>query len=206
MIPVCGGLGIGNAATVEFRCRNCGQPNLTPLTPYWSRCPKCGEVTYTPRESETKPSNASLSESSAKRLRYGVETVPVPVRIDPRIRFMGLVFGFVAASLYVASAPVAIFLIGASRGLTLSEVMLVPGASVIATLWIFQCIGFAATGFYCSVIVMWKKAHVGGGWAVLGFFELIFSLVFVFPVGLTGAWLGVAAGILLIVGGVLNSL
>jgi hypothetical protein len=200
-----GGDGIANATSVQVRCRNCGSTNLTPITPYWSRCANCREVTYTSGGSAATP-DAGLAEGAVHRPVYGVETVPLPLKRDPRRRLIGVALGFVAPSLYVASAPLAIALLASEHGLTYDQVLLLAGVSLIATLWIFQCIGFAAVGFYAPILVLQKKAYIGAGWVVLGTFEIVFSAVFVSIGALTGAWLGLAAGILMVVAGVLNVL
>ena len=144
--------------------------------------------------------------SAVTRKTYGAETIPLPVRTDPRVRLIGVLLGFVASSIYVISAPVAIYFLAVDSGLTISEVFTLSGVSLIATLWIFQAVGFAVVGFYGSVLVLRKKAQAGAGWIVYGIVSVSFALIFLLFTALFGAWLGIAAGSMFIVAGAINML
>ncbi len=152
------------------------------------------------------PSEAALGGLSGKRATYGQETVPLPVRTNPRRRVIATLLGFAAASLEIISAPLAIYYLSVVTGLSYSEVLQLAGVSLIATLWIFQAIGFTAVGIYGSVLVLRKKAQAGAGWIVFGVFEVSFALTFLLVAGLLSAWVGIAAGGVMILGGALNSL
>ena len=200
-----GETGIASAATVDLRCRNCGSSNLTPVTPYWSRCAQCGEITYTPRQSAGEPA-ATVLEPTATRYRYSAETLPLPVRIDPRRRLIGWVLGLVAASLFVISIPLAIVSLAASNGISYSDVFYLSGVSLIATLWIFQSVSFTAVGAYGSILVLRRKAEARAGWISFGIIAASLSAIFFLLARLSSAWVGIVAGILLVVAGVLNIL
>ncbi len=187
-------------------CRHCGSANLKAITPYWWRCGNCGEVTSTPLGPATAaPSSAVHPAVVGKRRVYGAETIPLPVRTNPRLQLIGVGLGFAAASVYVASAPLAIYYLAVGLGVDFSEVLLLSGVSLIATLWIFQCVAFAAVGFYSSILMLLKKAQIGAGWVTLGVFSISFSAIFLAVGGLFGAWFGVLAGGLVMGAGLLNT-
>ena len=181
--------------------------NLTPVTPYWSRCENCGEVTYTRKQSTVSQAAAVASGlATVTRPRYAKETVPLPVRVDPRRRLGGGVLGIVAGGLFATSVPVTILLLANKLGVTPADVFLLTGSSLMATLWSFLGVGFAAMVLYAGIQVLRRKAEAGIGWIVLGAIAIFLSAVFLLFTGLTGAWVGIVAGVTLIAAGLLNVL
>ncbi len=187
-------------------CQHCGSANLKAITPYWFRCGNCGEATPAPHSPVTAVSSSVARATGVGTRRvYGAETIPLPARADPRLQFLGVLLGFGAASLYVAAAPLAIYYLAVGLGVDFSAVLLLSGVSLIATLWIFQCVAFAAVGFYSSILMLLKKAQIGAGWITLGILSISLSAIFLGVGRLFGAWFGVAAGGLVMGAGLLNT-
>ena len=167
------------------------------MTPYWSRCRSCGELTYVPRpRGPTAPPNESGSGES--RHWYGTETVPLPVLTDPRTRLVEGLLGLTATGLYAVSVPLAIVLLSMSMQATIDDLLRAAGVSLIITLWIFLGIALTATALYASILVLRRKAEAGSAWIAFGIISISFCAMFVALGRLGGAWVGVvASGVIL---------
>lgn len=119
---------------------------------------------------------------------------------------MAGVLGLTAGALAALSVPLAIFVLAAELGMTIDQVMTAAGTSLIATLWIFMGVAYAAVAFYAAILVLRKKSEAGAGWLFFGVVGIVLSTVFLLFTGLTGAIVGIAAGALLFVGGLLDIL
>ena len=133
-----------------------------------------------------------------------METVPLPVRTDPRKRSFEGILGMTAAALFAISVPLAIALLAAERGHGIDEVFLTPGVSLVVTLWIFSGIGLAAVAAYSAFQFIWRKSESGGAWIALGIMALIVCGTFTGLVGLTGAWAATLGGVLVLVAGLVD--
>jgi|GEM_PF-4611857 len=162
---------------------------------------------YTPsRAAGGHPSAPATRPNLVKQRLYGKETVPLPVRTNPRRRLATGVLGLTAAGLIAFAIPLGIFLYADRLGVSVNQVMIRSGASLVATLWIFMGVAVTAVTVYASILVLRKKSEAGAGWMFLGVMGIILSTVFLLFTGLTGAIVVIVAGGLLVLGGLLDIL
>jgi len=136
---------------------------------------------------------------------YGAETVRLPVLTDPRTRLAEALLGFTAAGLFAVSMPLAIVLLANARGESVGDLLRAAGVSLVVTLWIFTGIALVATAAYSAVLVLRKKTEAGSAWIAFGILSIAFCLMFVALGKLPGALVGVAAGGLVLVGGLFDT-
>ena len=161
-------------------------------------------MTYFPRAGVETDGGAEPVRPTARRL-YGRNTVPLPVRTDPRTRLVEGLLGLTAGGLFAVSIPLAVVLLAGALGMTIDELLRAPGVSLRVTLWIFLGIALTAAALYSALLVLRKKAEAGAAWITFGIVAGSLCGLFAALANLAGAWAGVAGSALIFGSGLFDT-
>lgn len=132
--------------------------------------------------------------------------MPLPVQKDPRKRILAIGLGAIASALFAIAIPLGVTLYADSLGLTMDELFRSSFVSLIATLWIFLSIALTAVAIYETLQAQFRRAEVGATWITLGATAGLLCALVATLAGLTGAFIGVLAGSLFLISGVVDLL